>query len=462
MFDSAQPTLLATRHLWTMPIHSVTELIDALSMENFDALVGTLESSWLEFHRDCYSIDAEGKLTAKGKWELAKDVGGFANRDGGFIVLGVDTRREPTAVGDTAVEIRPIRKDTINAATYHDVIQRWLYPRVRNVTMRWFPKCDEATEGLFLIEVRAQDDNSKLFLLRRVVDEDDREHATGNFAVPIREGDRTELMSAEECQRLISDGRHAGRTGPVGHLTSSLDDDKERAGKTAFELEVRNNWEEAPVYILYSFPPSGGPVPIPDFYERHGLWQALYEPGQLRAHGFSLRHGGTLEPVEGGWYAGRPEHHALWLEEDGYFVAAGPADPEFLGWAKNRLWQPGQSVEINPLTLVEFTLEFFRFVHRELMPRAPGQWRHRLLCRRFKTGKVLLPAGPLREFPGWSTDPHAATTDDYERAFEATDDAGRDAYAALELLYRVFSLGASAIPYKEDGRISEDLIRGAG
>lgn len=355
-------------HPGRMVVNSTAELVTALATGAFEAIIGTPESEWLDFKEQPYALNDEQKLSNKGKWELAKDVAGFANHQGGYLLLGIRAEQHDHSVVETAAEVRRIKKSVVDTSAYQDVIDSWGFPRVRGVTMKWFPEEVEEPTGLLLIEVPPQNKNDKLFVIRRVF-EDNRVHAEGRLAIPMREGDRTELINPEQVQRWVSDGFRGG-----GHLAPAPSgiptDAKARLQERVAEIETRNGWEEKPIYVLQAVPPANGPRQLPDFYDRHGLWKAISDPESLRESGFNLRHGSGLEPVAGGWFVGRSSHHAMWLDEDGLFTVVGLADVDFLGWALNdrRDGERPDKMIVNPLTLIEFTYEFFRFVYRELRP----------------------------------------------------------------------------------------------
>ena len=68
-----------------MPVDAQTELVLALSRHDAKAVLGTPESSWVDFKDPrAYTLDTDLR-----KWELAKDVAAMANADGGLLVIGI-------------------------------------------------------------------------------------------------------------------------------------------------------------------------------------------------------------------------------------------------------------------------------------------------------------------------------------------------------------------------------------
>jgi hypothetical protein len=434
-------------------VGSWTDLISALASGAYEDLLGTAESEWLDFKHSPYGVlPGTNRLTEKAKWDLAKDVGAFANRGRALLVIGYKTLRHEHEPVETAVEHTPVNKAMIDWPAYQAVLAQWLYPRVRNPTATWFPADPAIAEGVFVIEIGEQDPADRPLMLRRVLTDEDEVKESGYFAIPMREGDRSELVSAEYVHRRLGDARPPAAPGPP-----AVDDQLQVATEFEQRLEQDLGWSERPTYVLQAIPPAGGAALLDGFYDRDGLPYALSHPPSLRHSGFNLGTGATPEAVEGGLLVHRAEHHALFLATNGLFTAVGLADPEFLGWAKNTNWQPGQPLVINSLTLVEFTLEFFRFRAIELMPRVSGHWRGRISCRRFREAHVVLGSGPPRDFPPQGG--AQATSDEHEAVFHLADDPARDAFTALRYVYALFGLGEDAIPYVEQEQmISEAAI----
>jgi hypothetical protein len=96
---------------------------------------------------------------------------------------------------------------------------------------------------------------------------------------------------------------------------------------------------------------------------------------------------------------------------------------DYPGWAmENKAqYRVPDRVLLNSIVVVEFTLEFFRFVHRELLRRArPGRWTFRIVCRQLQTGPPMGPGhGPVALGPGitaggFLTDSRPASSDTWD------------------------------------------------
>jgi hypothetical protein len=81
---------------------SKDDVMEKLASKEFDALVGELESDWLECKQSPYRLE-----TDRQKLELAKDIAGLANAAGGLLLLGFATAKDPTHGADRIAEVKP-------------------------------------------------------------------------------------------------------------------------------------------------------------------------------------------------------------------------------------------------------------------------------------------------------------------------------------------------------------------
>jgi len=436
-----------------MPIDSRVELITALARETFNDLIGTNEQDWLEFKSAPYRIEEPQQ-----RWELAKDVAALANHKGGCIVIGVKTEKHDFEVADSAVSWSLIDKSLANLDAYRKIVGSWIYPPVRGLELKWFPGDAGKAQGLLLIEVPPQDEGDKLFIIRRMVDEEGRE--TGAFGIPVRDGADTIWIPAERVHALMQAGKGGPPPPPTPPREEARAIGKEQAEERIERIEVMQEWEDLPTYSIQALPPAGVDV-LQGFHAADGPATVLRTPPSIRGTGFNLRLSGDRDLIDGG-VVYRSRRVTDWLDPDGFFTAVARADRSFLGWAINDHRDETAGTWINPLTLVEFTLECFRFVDLHLLPRAPGKWTMRVSCRRFQSGRIQLDGGPLRRPFFTSADQNFVSSDSYAKTFSGNGVPGRDAFRALSLVYLYFGLSEDSIPYAQDGAIQEDEVRRQG
>lgn len=447
-----------------MPLGSRIELVTALAKLDYSSIIDTPETAWLDFKSAPYQLDQPGQ-----RWELAKDVAAFANKGGGMIVLGVKTRRHQLDTNEVAASVNPISKELIAADAYRSVIRDWIYPSVSEIDLKWFPPEITETRGLFLIDVPSQNMSDQLFVVRK--HHEGGSSLPGALGIPIRDGADIYWLSAETLHARMQRGyreaqRQSGHPDALGMITLPSDRTRRQAPLPRMEgvdklasrrlrqLQIMQGWEEEAVYGLAALPPesAGG---LPNFHNRGGIAEVLRDPPSLRGAGFNLRVFGERQVIDGGViYGGR--RAIVWLEPSGVITAAGVGNRSWLGWAINDLRPTEGPTWINAIPLVEFTVEFFRFVDDQLRPTIPGDWDAVVSCERFQQSNLHLEAGQAGFGP---REPNPASTDEWTRPFPLEGDAGKDAFQALSSVYMLFGLGSDAIPYSRDGRVLEEELR---
>lgn len=439
-----------------MPVSSLSELVEALTRQEWDRVVGTPESSWVDFKTAPYALAED-----RGKVTLAADVAAFANAAGGALVVGYEAQKAAHSAQELAVRHRPVNKSVVDGDAIQSVIADRIFPRVRGVRLGWYPP-EPATEGgVLLIEVPPQDEGARPFVVERVL-EGDRSSGRHAIAVPIREGDRNDWLRAEELQRLLNEARN--RVGlPSAYELKTMDRLQQftRCREVESTIVRVMKWQDQPRLFIQAVPPPKGPSPLRGFWEPSGVLGALSAPASLRLHGFNLYARERPGPFEGALTYFRDERRAIWLEPDGAFTLGATARADYLGWYINNEGRSDGRLRLNPLVLAELTLEFFRFVESVLVPLAPPlkDWSVRASVSNWaRPTRVYVVPGPpdAIEWPhsGDVQPPNAAEMQPFD-----LDVAGRSAFAVLRWLYGLHGLPEGAIPYAGDGAIQSDALR---
>jgi hypothetical protein len=430
-----------------------TQLRDALISENFDAILGTEEASWVDFKTGPYSMNGSGDigLTEAGRWELCKDVAALANNKGGCLVLGVRTEKQPLVGMDIAVAIVPIRTSLIDIGSYRASISSGIYPPPRDVTARWYMGPSDTDLGLLLIDVPRQEDNLWPFLTRRLFDCDG--NSVQGFGLPTRNGDQIDWASVESIHGHI-------RSAPRGALTPDTRAKTERiSADELIESVVREKgWEDRPTYFLQARPTSYN-GDLEGFFNEDGPANVLRNPSVLRSNGFNLTVFGAGEYGDRGLAFRGREYSYLELDRDGVFTLGVLAEPMVLGWAINDLSQRDQPIRINPAVLIELTLEFCRFVHSVLSQRlASHAVVYEVRCRNFRRFNVtLMPGLPRLHWLFQSN--YEANSGDLSVSVSSGDSATVDAFKIISGVYGHFNMGSDQIPLSRNESIDEDMIR---
>lgn len=423
-----------------LAVESLGGLMAALGAGDFERLLGTPESEWLDFKQAPYL-----PLHSK-KAELAKDVAQFANTSGGVLVIGYETERREGSLVEVAKAIRPVRTNLVEVAQYRDIIQSWAIPLVRAIRFQWFYPGADAVEGVLVIEISPQDESHKYFIVKRLAD------AGGNPAdaigVPVREGDRTVWLPAEGVQDLIRDGLRFRRSAPPAHPSLAPN-----WGRVLAELEATELWGQGATLYLQAVPQD--PVAL-DLFRQNGLRDLITAPPALRPQGFGIVAHVQAE-IRGESLVASGGRKLLRLDPDGVVTAAAVANPDFLGWAINEgVPMIDGRVRINSIVLTEFMLEFFRFVEESLATAISRRaWRFRVVAKRFQSARLSLEPGVTRRNRSSLELPRMTEKDDWSSEFEGTGDPESDAFSALARLYLgLFDFQPEAIPFQMNGRIS--------
>lgn len=435
-----------------MAVSDISELGAALATGDFERVTGTPEQDWVDFKAQGYESDPDRahRLTEPGRWELCKDVAAFANAGGGSILIGYPDARDPATSIATAGDPAPVPTASINVDAYQKTITDgpWLFPKPRRVRCTWHQRDGDSASGIFEIHVPPQDEALKPFVMRRTLATDTIVQAVG---IPEREADRTYWLPPEQVHQEMNAGRMARNRWPEADLPRmSGDEAHTHAEATIAELRDLRAWSDRAVYYLQSLPPTDKwSDRMSGFFNQLGVVDSLRRPKSLRPSGFNLETLGPVDVVGGSAVAMSFHESTARLEPNGLLTAGWLADPEMLGWGLNSTHTTGL-MRVNPLALVELTLEFFRFVTDTLMSQIAGQWTHRVICLRFADHGVALPRGVGRRVPPATTYP--PTSNDWRKQFASDSDEGDHvAFEALSRVYALFALGEDAIPYADPG-----------
>jgi len=431
-------------------IASQADLIEALALGDFDRVLGTAESSWLDFKRDPYPLSDE-----KGRWALASDIAAFANAQGGLLVIGYGTERRVNQGIEVASAHHPVPEKLITPQQYLDVIQGRVYPHVEGMTTRWFPPGRPSVEqGVFVIEIPPQPKETKPFLVTRMLDEEDAVHP--HFVgMPRRDGDRIVWTPPATIHRQLAAFTEGGLIPSARNETNVVEageSDEREVAAVADALDREVPW------LAYQAVPRLRPHR--DQYMLQQVRQAILELPPIRSSGFNFS---NMRPLD--WEGGEAirmtsPRFSLRVSADGAATVSLPADSESLGWGLTAYSQ--MPVRVNPLALAEYTVEFCRIVSSCLVSllRDAG-FLFRIRAHGMMAGRVVLEPGPLpKTLVPWFGEAQAST-DDYRSQFDAHGDAEKDAYEILLRVYALWGLDRDAVPYVDDGRISMQQIRSA-
>ncbi len=273
-------------------------------------LIGSYESDWLEVKRAPYRDEPSEDL------ELAKDVAALANGIGGLLLIGLKTKKDPE--GDRIQAVNECPLDPSTARRYHRVVKKHIYPTVDGLAIDLVPG-SSTDRGVMIIEVPAQADGSRPFLVHGIVRDGRVEGAY--VGLPTRAGADTDFLDIKVLHGRLRAGTRflAGIDEPPaakeGAADQPTDDLEARIERLLFEASVPDflrevvasaqrhgfSVERARESIAFNGP-RGGPVVVPSSSSGpladQGTRQSLLE--QLQTLGLPVRTTarGFLVPVD--------------------------------------------------------------------------------------------------------------------------------------------------------------------
>lgn len=404
-----------------------------------------------------YQLNLPGPQGEKEKFELAKDVSALANAAGGVLLLGVETTRDPTVHDDRAVALRPIADGMVIEQQIKDIIYSWVFPRLE---VEVLPHAVKGESGqLWTISIERVMERDFPFIVVRAVYEDGR-LVKNALAVFERSGSRNIPYSPQQLHSWINRGARASFDEP-----QTVGVQVERADDVLADDLAAVAFEEGTAYFYIQAAPARD-AEITSFYPgiNHSIHDVLVRPDyHLRDLGFNLPEGRVQRTRTGYLRVVWPQTESLSVTQGG--LATAVEGQEVLTWGYARYSQDGE-IWINPLALLEFTLDFWRFYTKHILPRVsdstPLVWRvglrnilegHPLALPRSRVSQIDITIAAFM-------DRGRPTADAFDSEwFPATDrEPGRLTFSCLSRVYREFGLDETLIPFARNGSVDEQEI----
>lgn len=422
------------------------ELIALLESGQDAAIVGLHESTWFDAKSSAYQLD-----NPKHVWELAKDVSAMANVGGGVILIGAATEQAEGSLVEFVSDVRPIPVGHLMAADrVHAILASNLWPPLGNrVAVRQFERAGCAALQAIVIEPAADDTKPVLVRTKATIEVDGKTHEVESWGSARRVGSGTEWEPVPQLWADIRDGRIARRNLTL-LATPGPGRVEERVADAISALAERTDAGDHAALALVAYPDR--PIVLPGFNRSDGLRGALeHLPDRaIRRDGFGLGYGLDVDSLDGGLAVIEPNRRALLVQRDGLVVAIALGTPEMLGWAHQGR-QPDDPLRINQHVLVEWPLEFARFVDREIRLGSPGSWTYQVRGLRLKSGTPRLVLSSLSSFPyGWE---RPAAADNPEESIDATGVPERDALTLIREVAGWFGIDELKHPWIQNDTI---------
>jgi hypothetical protein len=441
-------------------MNSPKDILEKLETLDFDALIGLMESEWLDAKETPYHLDSP-----KQKLELAKDVTAFANAGGGIIVIGFDCEKLATMAGERICKVCQFPVTLIDKNKYNQILADIVHPAPHGVSVLVYEAQDG--RGVAAILVDASMMTEKPYLVGKMLDENDL--AIGSyFGFFERKRDFTPSISIARIQHQLAAGLQwnsiherlssiegkidSWTTPPPNPSTKIIGIAKPEREARLKQARLAMGRDDSP--IVYFMATTEGPCDFPTLFKSHAerVVRLIENPPQLRNNGFELWADRTSEIVEGRFRRNMiAGHRLIELWKDGHFIFIAPGDEDFLGWSVGS--SDGKPIHISNFVLAESTLVFCwlaKWIFAEANPKPPVI---RLavgfdnLSR--PAGNATLGTAPEGRMRGFNK-PKAArgpACEVYELADWDDYDPERLAYKLVENIYHWFSFESDGIPY---------------
>jgi hypothetical protein len=422
--------------------------------------VGLAENIWLECKVTPYVLD-----NPKKRLELAKDVAGLANRNGGMILLGPKTERSTTIPTDVIVEIRPFSQSIMNPEQYYEVLKQWVYPELRNIEILWFPSKEDVNKGITAIIVPDQPNVLRPFLMTKTFDENEK-LTEMLFGFAERRRAAVDSMTVQRLHSIMKDGLHFG---PLSQrieniesiLQQLLEDQRQKENRSNFNAEtiltqrtdqalIDAGLRDLPAYTIGAAPVT--PVDIPTLFEGRNsdIVKLLDSPPKLRHYGFDLNVGKMTNIVAGRLRRALAYGYKLLeLWRDGVLIFAATGGSEFLSWGSYRNEQ--EPLRINDYALIESVYLFVRIseqVFARCVPQPKQIVFHLGLKNMSISGQPCRISSSLR-IVGMSSRAPGSDTSFILTTDELYMDSSRVAFMIVSRIYEWFGVDHEKIPFKK-------------
>jgi schlafen family protein len=438
---------------------SINDVDEILISGRFEELIGGVEDEHLECKSAPYQLDQDRQ-----KMELAKDVSALANADGGILLIGVQTEKNPSHLGDEIRRISAVPPNLVDCEQYRNVLNEWVYPTIRGLQILWCAHAKADGTGIVSVRVPQACCRERPYVVGKVIE------TTGKilgsyigYFERVQSGAKP--ISFEELRERLKDGYRfseidsrlrdieatIGRiaAGP-GHSATGVSE--QIVTERVFAAGNVAHLKDRPMIYLIAWPPSDR-VEFTTLFESRSakVVQLLENPPRLRDAGFDLNTGHASEIIRG--ELRRSEVHRnklLELWRDGVLTFVAPGDEWYLCWGMESTAATG--LRINNIALTELTYLFCDLALKVFEHSVPQP--ARLEFRLGLTGMItkggssrLSSRRPNRMWPDGG---NAAPGDGVivRNTIEGLSaDPGTISYALLAQLYAWFSFDAIQVPY---------------
>lgn len=363
---------------------SVSEVLKIVKKGDFRQLIGLIENDFIECKGAPYILSE-----SKEKFELSKDVTGFANSIGGIILIGVATVKKTDQPYEQIDSIRSFRKEIIDLDQYDNILAAWIYPRL-TVEIDWVPASENDQIGLAYIFVPNQPEEKKPYFVSKIIT-DDGKSVGNNIGFFQRKRSKIDHYSIAELHHIFKDGMRFDtylsqffESGGISRkLPKRRSQDHDIEEKISSRLPERKSQDHdieekiparlqsaikavalecSTTFSLIAFPNST--VELIGLFEKRNspMSKLVDQPHELRYGGFDINTGSISRIINGETRRAVTKDFMLleaWRDGTILFVASGGNG--YLCWGNN---SKKEFYKLNPICLIESVYLFVLHVRQ--------------------------------------------------------------------------------------------------
>ena len=440
---------------------SFDELKQIVRERTWDNLQGEQEDLFLDCKSQPYALsDADEEIARLAKAEFAKDVSSFANKEGGFILIGFRTRRVANQSTELIIGPREIPRNRFDGTQHINVIGEWVYPPIDGLEIRFEPG-SSAESGIGVIEIPPQGDDKKPFLIKRQVVSGKLSEIMVGYVERVI--DNSIPTRVEELHRYLRDGRlyHTLMAERLESIEAELKGPSEAAteerpsnlDERIREIEERLSLTGTKILVI-SASIENAQANVRGFLERGdgSIQHLLRRLPKVRRFGFTPGYGLNFQLDRGKSWISLEGDRAVAFYQDGTLLSILPTDDEFL--CKGAEGERGSSQKINTVVLTESIyvfLDWYLTLHNQV---EPNGWTIQV-CVDLRVGDenrpYLVPYEVNTLFwenpPSHEKYPCPEAQEKWCVEIERDYDPSRVAVELLKVIYAWFGVVPDAIPY---------------
>lgn len=458
--------------------HPKDKILELLQEANFESLIGEFENDWLECKRQPYAIDKDEQ-----KLELAKDVSSLANADGGLLLIGLSTVKNPVHGMDQIDRVRPFPIRMLDPNRYIQILTDWLWPPIDNLEINVFPLSTDNSKGVAVIEVPSVSGPDRPVIVAKTMLDSPRKieilfgycerkqahvahHDVERLQALLRDGSRLDNEIRENFQSLHAMLEELRNLRTPEQPTAQIENVENRKNDALRAVGLY----EKPAFMLAAIPDHA--INLRSLFESRQapLVNLLEHPPELRSSGFNITSDHNSRIHEGRLRRALiDKFNLLEIHRDGFALFVARGDQEGLCWGRRERQQ--EAFLINQLALIEMVYLFACFINRVFEQHLETGSKIRIdfgLLQLAANGNFChLEPGPLGRFGGLSVQQASAETFEGSVTYDYKEDVPeRIAVLLISEIYAWFGFEEERVPYTNNSSagliIDKDALISAG